>query len=307
MVRKEKNVKKEFKKENAKVEKKSKKKIIIPIISIFVILCIIGIMFLLGVFSPKWKKQIGFSDLKIDDDYIVGKIQNKTNKHLKVTITFELKSGSIKDTDYCYVNIEADTIEDLKCLAYDKNISYKVKVVDVETKEIKNKNFSNGDKISSRDFTDYFKEVYNEHHKLFYSIFATNEEDFEEISSYPYADEIEYIIEDSDKYLEIKNNLNYKGTLISVYEYFNLDDNKLESLSILYQTNDDILEYFKKWLYMGFIDEYSGYNDSYYIRKAISTDAEEGRCTKVGSYCFSKRTDDHLTYIRATSQFSSVE
>lgn len=277
-------------KEREKANKKSKKKfVIISIILVLFLSMIICVMFLLGVFSPKWKKQIGFSNLKVKKDYVVGEIQNKTDKHLKLEITFELKSGSINDEDFCYVNIEPNDIEDLECLVYGKNSSYSVKVKNVEVSEIKEKSFKDGQKLSSSDIENYFEDIYDQHTSLFLNLFGSRDEEFDEIPSYPYLGEVEYRLTDDRKAIYIYNSVVYNKTPISVFEYYDIEKKELYDFSILFEEKEDVLEYFKKWIPMTILfNEDLNTSYSYRIKQVLSNNSEEGRCTSIGKYCYSK-------------------
>ena len=284
--------------------KKSNKKIVIIIISIVAALLIslFCIWFFVIGFGPKWKRQIGFSNLKVKKDYVVGEIQNKTDKHLKLEIIFELKSGSIKDEDSCYVNIEPNDIEDLECLVYGKNSSYSVKVKDVEISEIKEKSFKDGQRLSSNDIEDYFEDIYDQHTSLFLNLFGSRDDEFEEIPSYPYLGEAKYRLIDDRKAIYIYNSVVYNKTPISVYEYYDIEKKELYDFSILFEEKEDVLEYFKKWIPMTILfNEDLNTSYSYRIKQVLSKNSEEGRCTSIGKYCYSKsqfaegRTDINIT------------
>ena len=294
---------KDIQDKNLKSKTSSKKKLIIISAIFFLVAVIIGIIFFVIGIGPKWKKQIAFSDLKFDNDYIVGKIQNKTDKHLNVTITFELKNGSIKDTDFCYVNIEADTIDDLECLAYGKDSSYKIKVVDVRIEEIKNKSFKDGEELSIDEVKDYFKDIYNKHLEIFGLTFNIYEKDFDEELKYPYIDYVKYYAKGADSEIYINNPIMYKGDLISVTETYDVNSSDLDRIHITSSSSQESKDFLAKCLAFGYFHEDMDPGKYERAKKLVSESTADGKCYLFGDLCFSSTVNDDIVMINGYSDF----
>ena len=102
------------------------------VLSIIIILIIVFITYL---FSPK--RIIQFSELKYEDDYIVGKIKNTdTSNAYDITIHFIYKSGNLEEHGVCYEQLDAGETKQLECLEFDIDETYTIKVDDIDIEKI---------------------------------------------------------------------------------------------------------------------------------------------------------------------------
>lgn len=78
-----------------------------------------------------WKSKIQVSEFHYQDNYVVGTIKNLTKEKLDIRIEFEYKSGSLKESGFCYEEIEPEETKRIECLEYDIDDSYSIKVKEI--------------------------------------------------------------------------------------------------------------------------------------------------------------------------------
>lgn len=114
-------------------EKKETHVMIIWIIVIALIIIIPAIIAMLE--SPK--NIIRFSELKWENHYVIGKVQNTDpNNAYDMTIYFSYKSGNLKEDGICFEEIGAGETKDFQCLEYDIDETFEIKVDNIELEKI---------------------------------------------------------------------------------------------------------------------------------------------------------------------------
>lgn len=99
------------------------------------IVIILFVIFIVYLSSPK--RIIQFSELKYEADYIVGKIKNTDPSNAyDIKMHFTYKSGNLKENGLCFEQLDAGETKELKCLAYDIDETYTIKVDDIELEKI---------------------------------------------------------------------------------------------------------------------------------------------------------------------------
>lgn len=231
-----------------------------------------------------WKDKVQVSQLKLDDNYLIGKIKNTTDKFYDITIIFKLKSGTLEDTDVCYEIIRPNENKNLKCLVYDIDDTYIYEIKDIELTEKEIPVLLEGN-IDINALEYYFEKIY-EAHQLNFIAFSTDIID----TSFPYISKIKYkdneitiigdIIQGSNKvsyigeYDTTTNDLNR----ISFYESRSNDKSFTDSLITRISLMNSIATTSKTSLEIG--------------KALLRTDIEEGYCVIVDNWCVSTIHDD---------------
>ena len=252
------------------------------------ILALFSILFLITGCGNSWKSNFEISKLKLDDDYIVGKIKNKTDKAFDLEITFDLKSGSLVDNKKCNLVIKPKETKDLDCLATDYD-DYDVSISNIDFKEKKIPDLNNG-KIDEDTFEYHFDKIYDNHTYNFIS-FTLVDDIFED--KYPYLDTIEY--DEENKKIKISGSIMSNTNYMSYTEEFNTITNKLENMSFMIRTDDEEFksELLTKISLMRSLD----ISNSVEMLKALNDDIPEGKCYKVGyNWCVSSDIDKETGY-----------
>lgn len=241
------------------------------------ILCIIMMLMLSG--CNTWKNKIEISTLKIDDGYIIGKAKNITNKAYDATLTFELKSGSLKIEEKCYETFKPNKTKDLECIL-DENVdnSYVVKLKNVELEEITIPKLNEG-KINNNNTLEYhFENIYSSHTLNFLGF---NLSDVEE--KYPFIESIEY----KDDKIRIESKLTQNENYASFVTEYNTTSGNLEYLFFAIPSNCD--EEFVNQIFSG-VSRMHPFSPLYStdIEKTLHrTDIPDGMCVKVNDWCIS--------------------
>lgn len=253
---------------------------------IFSLLLLSICLFLAGC-GDSWKSKIELTDLKIDDDYIVGKIKNKTDNYYNVTINYEVKNGDFSDNGICILKLKPNAVDDLKCLEMNYDSSYKVEVKSVDFKELTIPKLDNNN-LNVESLEYYYKEIYDTH--ALHLVSLVNSED----RNYPYIDKIIY--HDYDNSLEISYKYIFNGSNITTYDLYDIKtkETTLFNLFVGNPTEENITSIIVKLSGLIIVDDNTA--DSYSALKALSRkDIEEGKCVKVGRWCVSTKYDDILT------------
>lgn len=223
---------------------------------------------------------IQFSELKIENEYIIGKMKNTDEKAYDITIWFNLKSGSIEEKELCTETIKPKESKDLKCRLYhNEDDSFNLKINSIDIKEKKIPTLNEGE-INFETLEYYFENISNSHLMNLFSI--ANKYDYDN----PYLDKIEYDGE------EIVISGNIKKDNITFVEFFDVNTEKLTMLSFLIPNNDEI----HKDLIMNIsiIPTFSAdFNTSTKIVKALSKkDMEIGTCIQIDDWCYYSTASD---------------
>ncbi len=241
-----------------------------------------------GKKEDDWKKTIQLSTLEIKNDYIVGQIKNLKDKAYKLTLTIELKSGSLTEEKTCYETIKPNETRNLKCILASNKINdtytAEIKTIEITEKEIPELKEGKID----RDTLEYhFEEIFDAHTLNFVSLALLMDS-----MQYPFIDEIEY---EKDK-IVLSGSFTQENNFFSYVETFNTNTSKLSSAYFYTSVNND--EKFTDSLLtkislMPSINLNTG--DSITINRTLKrTDIKEGYCINAGSWCISTRTDDTL-------------
>jgi len=230
--------------------------------------------------SNSWEKKIQVSTLKYEDDYIVGKAKNLTDKAYDVIIKFKLKSGSLVEESACQRRIKPNETIDLNCPAPEIDDTYSVEIDDIELTEFEIPKLKEGI-IDVDTFKYHFQEIYDMH-TLNFVVFSL---DFEDIA-FPYADEITY----EDNIISIKSD--FKDVI--TYSKYDIDTNKLDTIFgfVNYQGNNEFLN--KIITNISLMKSISNSSStSLNVTKALlNTDIEEGRCWVVDNWCITPKKDN---------------
>lgn len=236
----------------------------------------------------KVDKDIQISELKYNDDYIIGRIKNQTSKNYNLDIIIQTKSGTLVNNAYCHDTIKPYEAKDFKCLALDLDDTYSFKIKKIEKEIFETPKLTYGE-IDESTLKYYFENIYNSHY-----LFMTNL-DIE--SKFPKFDSIEY----KNNNIEFKNTLNYddQNTLLLIAKYSTKNE-ELESIHILIgeenqEIENDIILAFS--LHEKDID--NSIKISYVLRKI----SEFGKCTSIGDLCYAKYKSNNVISYIASSDF----
>lgn len=238
-----------------------------------------------------WKSSIDVSTLKIEDDYIVGKIKNTTNNAYDAIMTFELKSGSLTIEQECSEIFKPNEIKDIKCLLLDDvDDSYKVELKNVELKNKEIPNLSEG-KINMDALEYHFEEIYNLHTLNFVSFNLID--NIEE--NYPYIEEIEY----KNNEIIIKSKITQGENCVDFTGTYSTLDNEMERLSfgMLSSTDEEFIEQILSDVAkMSSIRENGGYNSISIKNTLLRKDIGKAECIKYGNICISAEYSEFINF-----------
>lgn len=269
-------------KEKIKIKTKTVVKIII--LSVFILTSIISIIFITG--RNNWKSKFGISNLAVEDDYIVGKIKNKTDEAYDITLKINLKNGSLIEEKNCYMFIKPNETKNIKCISMGFN-DYKVKVNDIIFKKKKIPSITGGG-ITKEALEYYFEDIYEQHTNNFIS-FASLNRKFDE--AYPYIDKVEYDIVDKNA-VKITGVMGDVDCIVSYGSEYNASNNKLENIYFLITTKDDEL----REKIIDKISLLSSFSVGNYVEFKRALSREESSleyCYKVGTdWCVSSKINE---------------
>ena len=258
-------------------------------LSFLIIIC----LFLCGCNENKWEKNFQISSLKFNDDYdhIVGKIKNLTDKAYNIEIFFELKSGTLVESNTCYATIKPNETKNIECLIYNIDDTYSFEIENVEFKEFSIPKLKEGE-ISEETFKYYFEEIYNTHTLNFVG-FSTMFDNF----NYPYINKINY----ENNKIEIKTDLKENEKSIYFTTTYNTENNELESLSgIIYNASDSLLNEIAIQISLmnSIRDKYTmEINNIKFYKALLNNDIEYGRCWVVDNWCITPIDEYGFFYI----------
>ncbi len=230
---------------------------------------------------------IQISALKLEDDYITGKIKNTDlEKAYDITITFDLKSGTLEDTRYCHESLKPSETKDLKCLMYDIDNTYTFKIQNIELEEATIPSLSEGE-IDNETLEYHFEEIYDSHISNLLSLVSGLNSEYE----YPYIDSIDY----KNNLITIQSNFNSGTNSISITEMYNSENSKISGVLIIaqYQEENFIKKLINYIQFMSFLPQ--DINSRMLIKQALSQrDLELGNCYNIGEWCITPTYDNNI-------------
>lgn len=221
---------------------------------------------------------IKFSELKIEDEHIVGQIKNTDDdKAYDVSIWFNLKSGSLEEEELCTERIKPGETKSLNCRIFnDEDSTYEIEISEVNLKEFDIPVLNEG-KIDVDTLEYHFEDILNEHVIHVMNIVIGSE------IEYPYISSVEY----NDNIIKIWSYFEKDGNSIGIVENYDSDKQELILFQVFLPTGDE-----------NFIDRIATetaemlYNDFYSINSIVNIllneeDFEPGYCIKYRDWCIS--------------------
>ena len=189
-------------------------------------------MFMLTGCGHSWDRTFAVSEIKLEDDYIVGEIRNKTDLAYDVRLKFKLINGTITDEDTCSFIMRPHQTRKIHC-ASTNHENYEAELSDIKFKEIDIPKLKDGE-IDASVVEYYFEDIYNEH---IYNVIGFTFLDSSFSKEYPYINNAEYSKDDAELLLTtIFSNSDSNTYYIS--EKFNVNNKKMEYVSVMIFTND---------------------------------------------------------------------
>lgn len=243
------------------------------------------IILLISGCGNSWKSKFQVSNLKIDDDYIVGKIKNTTDKAYNLNIIFNLKSGSLTEKDNCHMIIKPHETKKIDCISMDHD-GYKISVSNIEFKEKEIPELINGT-INKETLEYHFEKIYETHRYNFTSFSLISDEEQKE---YPFIDTIKY--DEQDNTIEISGKFTNDNEYFNYREKYDTKTDELKYLLFYIKTTDEELRnslLTKVSLMKSFRDV-----NSLSINKALHRDdVSEDKCILIGGkWCVSSSVLD---------------
>ena len=237
--------------------------------------------------NQKAENIIQISALKLEDDYITGKIKNTdSEKAYDITITFDLKSGTLEDTGYCYESLKPSETKDLECLMYDIDGTYTFEIQNIELEEITIPSLSEGE-IDNDTLEYHFEEIYDNHINNLLLLVNSLDSEYE----YPYIDSINY----KGDLISIQSNFISSNNSISITEMYNSENEELFSILVIaqYQEEDFVKELTNYITFMNFLPQDT--NSRILIKQVLSQkDLELGNCYNIGEWCIAPTYDSNI-------------
>lgn len=262
------------------------------------LLVAITILLLVGC-TNNWEKNIGITSLKWEDSYVIGKIQNKTDKYYSVVITLEGTSGSANIIDTCYIDLKPKEIVDLSCLAYDYDTDYQIEVKNVkyEEKQIPEEPKINTN-LSIEQLKYYYSDIYDNHLTMHIGLFNYGNDNYT-LEGYPYIDTIEYKEYKKDEII-----ITYKGKYnnynCTMKEVYYAKTGKMSALSFSFAKNTQNLD---KLIFnfsnSKFITDNSSALQSISIEETLLDNNSINETWKIGNLMFSREEKDSTIYLIA--------
>lgn len=253
-----------------------------------IVVILIGLCLLLVGCGDSWKSKVELTDLKIDDNYVVGKIKNKTENYYDVSIDYIVKNGDFTDDGHCSMKLKPNSVDDIDCVQMKYDSTYSVEVKNVELSELTIPKLDNSN-LNEDSLEYYYKEIFKEHTTNMVSL-AYDVEDFK----YPYIDKVTYL---SSGLIEFSTNFKYNGNFVAVTDAYNTTTKKANHIFVMVSkqaSSEDISTIISRITLM-----YSVINDStsytFDMSQALKrTDYEAGKCRIFGNWCVSTNYSDTL-------------
>lgn len=232
------------------------------------------------------KNNIQVSELKYEDDYIIGTIKNTINKNYNLDITIQTKSGTLINEEHCYVTIKPYESKELKCLILNLDETYKYEIKKIEKKEFDTPKLEFGE-IDEKTLKYYFENIYYNHSRLVYDLkYNLNDE------------KVKYkqdIIEYKDGIISFTNAFEYENNkILSVSEY-STKNQKLNSIGITIENENKQIE---ENIIQAISFTSDNATDNIKIYSILQKETEYGKCTFVNNLCYAKYVkDDSILYL----------
>lgn len=249
---------------------------------------LIGLCFLLVGCGDSWKSKVELTDLKIDDNYVVGKIKNKTDNYYSVSIDYIVKSGDFTDSGHCSIKLKPNSVDDIDCVQMKYDNTYSVEVKNVELSELTIPKLDNSN-LNADSLEYYYKDIFEEHTTNMVSL-AYDVEDFK----YPYIDKVSYY--DSGE-IGFRTSFNYNGNSVYVNDNYDTITNKAKSIFIMLSSNASQEDISKIIIRISSLYSVISDSTSYTLDMSQAlkrTDYETGKCRLFGNWCVSTDYGDTL-------------
>lgn len=254
--------------------------------------------------GKSWENKVGISDLKVEENMIIGKIQNKTDRVVEAELAVIGKNGSLEVERTCTIALNPEFVEDLECYAYDFEDDYEVILKDVKVTEYPTfyeRNFQDGDTLTADDFRVYFNGAMEACTRFNSSVYR----DAVDVE-YPYVEECTYYQEDDTAHV---TNFGMNGkTNVFSDTYWNRYSGRIEMGIVMLGRNDDTESHFQEvvdQVRMAFIlDCLSGNAELYHtkIYSALKNPVELGYGYEYGGYVYgyTEELDDNGELTKVT-------
>ena len=224
-----------------------------------------------------WKSKVELSELKFKDDYIVGRIKNKTDKYYDVKVEYNLKSGDLTNDEFCQFKLKPNSTKDIECLELNYDDSYSIEVNNIDLKELEIPSLNKDLNQDSLEY--YFEEIYEEH--SYNGVGLTF--DFED-RLYPFITKAKYNEDLSE--ISIDFTFNYDDSEVRLLEDFDTKTNK-PTLIMMFISNpkEETISKMRTRLGSLYSIVHDHVNTISVGRALLRTDIENGKCIKVDNWC----------------------
>ena len=254
---------------------------------------ILLIIFLLVGCTNSWENVVGISSVKYENGYIVGKIQNKTDKFYSVVIHFNGKNGSISSNRVCFVDLKPKEITDLSCLSYDYNEDYAIEIEKIEykEKEIPKMPVDSKDdvELTKEQLEYYYKKIYDSHLYTYTSVLLYDNDSYNDMSEYPHIDKVKL----KNGEITITYNAKFNNSNCFLYEVYLAKDEKMKILAVTLNENtrklDSLISNFSN---SDFITENSNIYASIEVRNKLIDSDSIGKRWSIGNIDFTREQRD---------------
>lgn len=253
--------------------------------SLKILLCFVIMICICGCEKGKsenWKDIFQVSEVKIDDNYILGKIKNTKDKAYDITIYFELKSGTLIEEEFCFMTIKPNETRNIQTVIYDYDDSYEVKIKKIKYEEIEIPKLDY-DNITVEALEYHFEDIYDRHLDLtgFISLYIDDNLDY-----YPYINSIYYYSSDNIIRILYVDYISEQSISIIYTGEYSIIDGSLQYLELEITGGDkDLEENITTILAHSITDGYYDYNAIY---TNLNKEVEDGKCWLIKDWCVSK-------------------
>lgn len=249
-----------------------------------IIILVVTILFFSGC-GNNWEKKIQLSALKVENNNIVGKMKNTTNKAYNVKIIFDLLSGTLEEEQTCEKILKPNETLDFECYVNDIDDTYTFGVKNIELNQIKVPELT--ENPSEEAVKYYFQSIYDNHKMNFEFLdVALNSSSSQSFVSTDYI----------ENKLGIVDAFGSAGSYLYLYSKF---DENLERLSFLYGEIDFIGDEVWQNEIVNSISLLIALNDQRYLsftseieEALLSKNLAENECLMVSDLCIMANYDD---------------
>ena len=263
---------------------------------IFLLLLLLSIC-LVGCGNDGWKSKVELSNLKIEDNYVVGKMKNKTDNYYKVRIDYIISSGSLSNESSCNDELKPNETKDIKCLEMNYDSTYNIEIKDViltESTIPKKTNYSGTDvEITEEELDYYYKDISSDFNMQMIGIFTYENNDRDSMK-YPYITSIKLSGEDK---IQLYYMGTYNGIKVNVAGEYKIKSKELGSLMIFVSnSNNDTIDTLRFNIsHINFFMDNALSSELAYVWNNLKTTNEEGYAYKIGNLMYSVSESDGRT------------